>query len=144
MKISQQNLNELMKDEGCVLKAYKDTGGVLTIGFGHTLGVKPTDVITKEKAYELLAQDMAAVERWINLQGLNINQNQFDALCSLVYNCGPGNVLKWGIIRMIKANPNNKEIGDEIMKHVYDRKGNKLPGLIKRRSKEIQLYYKQV
>lgn len=141
MKISLLGLNGLMKDEGCVLKAYQDTGGVWTIGYGHTKGVKQGDVITKEKASQYLIEDMRSVEYWIGIQGLTLNQNQFDALCDFVYNCGAGNFIKWGFLAMIKSNPNNPEIADKLREHVYDRKGNKLPGLVKRREKEIKLYF---
>ena len=34
-KISQLGLQKLKQLEGCRLKAYQDTGGILTIGYGH-------------------------------------------------------------------------------------------------------------
>ena len=49
---------ELKDDEGLRLKAYKDTVGVLTIGYGHTgPDVKDGMVITEEQADDLLEQD---------------------------------------------------------------------------------------
>lgn len=50
---------DLQKDEGLRLKAYRCTSGVLTIGYGHTDGVKSKDVITKEQAEALLDADIA-------------------------------------------------------------------------------------
>lgn len=49
---------DLQKDEGLRLKAYRCTSGVLTIGYGHTDGVKSKDVITKEQADAFLAADI--------------------------------------------------------------------------------------
>jgi len=144
MKLSADNLKILIVDESCRLKAYQDTGGVWTIGFGHTKGVKPGDVIMLPKAYELLSQDMGDVERWINVQGLKLNQNQFDSLCDFIYNCGPGNFIKWGLLNMIRKNPMNKEIGDEIMKHCHDAHGTELPGLVRRRERNVDLYFKSI
>lgn len=49
---------DLKRDEGLRLKAYKCTAGKWTIGVGHTRGVKPGDVITEEDALRLLDADM--------------------------------------------------------------------------------------
>jgi lysozyme len=144
MKISPTNLAVLMKDEGVRLKAYQDSGGVWTIGFGHTHDVKGGDVITLQQAYAFLYDDMKTVETWINRQQLTLNQNQFDALADFIFNCGPGHFIQWGLLAMIRKNPNNKEIGDEMKEHVHDMKGKELPGLVKRRAKEVELYFKSI
>src|SRR5579872_1024472 len=43
--------------EGCKLKAYQDIGGVWTIGWGHTSGVKPNDECSQEEADQWLEED---------------------------------------------------------------------------------------
>jgi lysozyme len=140
--LNQEALQDIMKDEGCVLKAYKDTGGVWTIGYGHTRDVKPMMTITKEKALELLDQDMDECVKWVNSLHLNINQNQFTALCDIAFNAGPGNMMKWGLITLIRLNPNDPRIADKINSNgIHDRKGNLLQGLVKRRAKDVKLYY---
>ena len=49
---------ELVKKwEGCKLHAYLDGGGVPTIGYGHTDGVKLGDVCTQEQAEKWLKED---------------------------------------------------------------------------------------
>ena len=54
-----QMLIELLKRfEGCKLTSYRDTGGVWTIGFGHTDGVKANMTITQEQAEEFLREDL--------------------------------------------------------------------------------------
>lgn len=71
------------------LTAYKDQAGVWTIGYGHTRGVTPGMVITAEKALEMFLAEVALhaepVQRFVRV---NLTQNQFDALVSLVYNIG--------------------------------------------------------
>ena len=57
MKISLEGLSLIKKFEGCRLKAYYCSGGVLTIGYGHTGGVKETDVITQEEADKLYNEE---------------------------------------------------------------------------------------
>lgn len=49
---------DLKRDEGLRLKAYRCTAGRLTIGFGHTKGVKAGDVTTEEQASAWLDDDM--------------------------------------------------------------------------------------
>jgi len=58
MEWRQVLLEDLQRDEGVRLKAYKCTAGVWTIGVGHTGGVKEGDVITHEHAMKLLSADM--------------------------------------------------------------------------------------
>lgn len=65
-----------------------------TIGFGHTKGVKQGDTCTMIDAVTWLLEDIApaaaAVNKYITVP---LTQHQFDALCSLVFNCGPGPLL---------------------------------------------------
>jgi lysozyme len=68
--------------------AYDDGGGVWTIGFGHTLGVKQGDTCTMEQAQAWLQQDMQPVFEAVSAKLLNPSQNEFDAFCSLTFNIG--------------------------------------------------------
>lgn len=91
MKIGKNGLDLIKQEEGLRLKAYKCQAGVLTIGYGHTRGVKENDVITEEQAEKLLIEDLAESEKWVNkLVKVPLSQNQFDALVSFVFNLGPG------------------------------------------------------
>ena len=58
MEPSRAAYDLIMRLEVFSNKAYKCRAGVLTIGYGHTGDVKATDVITKSKALDLLAQDV--------------------------------------------------------------------------------------
>src|SRR5271166_5506893 len=76
--------------EGLRLEAYRCPAGVWTIGWGHTAGVQPGERITEERAAELLAEDVALVERDLpKVVRAPITQGQCDALVSLCFNiCG--------------------------------------------------------
>lgn len=90
-KTSDKGKNLIMQYEGCSLKAYKDSTGVWTIGYGHTGGVAEGEVITKERAYYLLAMDLNRKEDYVNRRigsFIDLKQNEFDALVSFAYNLG--------------------------------------------------------
>jgi len=142
MKISDNGIELIKKHEGLRLEAYLCPAGKWTIGYGHTKGVKPGQVVTKEEAERLLREDLIVVENEINRHNLNINQNQFDALASFVYNVGVGNFRTSTLLKKIKANPNDKTIANEFKRWVYSN-GKKLPGLVKRREEEAKLYFTQ-
>mgnify|MGYP004717600451 CR=1 FL=1 len=51
MKVSNNGINLIKRFEGLELKAYKDSVGILTIGYGHTHAVKAGDVIKIGRAH---------------------------------------------------------------------------------------------
>lgn len=140
MKTSPKGIALIKEFEGQRLKAYKCPGGVWTIGYGHTAGVKPGMVITEAQAEEYLKADLIAFERYLNGLGLALNQNQFDALVSFIYNVGTGNFYSSTLLRKVRANPQDNSIMDEFLRWVYS-KGRVLPGLQRRRLAEMKLYF---
>ena len=140
MKTSPKGIALIKEFEGLRLKAYKCPGGVWTIGYGHTAGVKPGMVISEAQAEEYLKADLIAFEKYLNSLGLAINQNQFDALISFIYNVGTGNFSRSTLLRKVRANPQDNSIMDEFLKWVYS-KGRVLPGLQRRRLAEMKLYF---
>src|ERR1035441_9238746 len=79
--------------EGLHLTAYRCPAGVLTIGWGHTGMVREGQQIDEEQAEAFLAEDLGYVANTlvsILPTGTPINQNQFDALCSLCFNLAGG------------------------------------------------------
>ena len=140
MKTSPKGIALIKEFEGLRLKAYKCPGGVWTIGYGHTAGVKPGMLISKAQAEEYLKADLIAFERYLNGLGLALNQNQFDALVSFIYNVGTGNFSSSTLLRKVRANPQDNSIMDEFLRWVYS-KGRVLPGLQRRRLAEMKLYF---
>ena len=140
MKTSPKGIALIKEFEGLRLKAYLCPGGVWTIGYGHTAGVKPGMVISEVQAEEYLKADLIAFERYLNGLGLALNQNQFDALVSFIYNVGTGNFSNSTLLRKVRVNPQENSIMDEFLRWVYS-KGRVLPGLQRRRLAEMKLYF---
>ena len=140
MNTSPKGIALIKEFEGLRLKAYQCPGGVWTIGYGHTAGVKPGMLISKAQAEEYLKADLIAFERYLNGLGLALNQNQFDALVSFIYNVGTGHFSSSTLLRKVRANPQDNSIMDEFLRWVYS-KGRVLPGLQRRRLAEMKLYF---
>ena len=87
--ISQVGIAELKRHELCRLEAYPDRGGVWTIGWGDTIGVKKGDVITQAQADDRLQRRIGEHETQLRGHLTSVaTQSQFDALLSLSYNIG--------------------------------------------------------
>lgn len=140
MKTSPKGIALIKEFEGLRLKAYKCPGGVWTIGYGHTDGVRPGMVISERQAEDFLKAELIAFEKYLNDLRLAINQNQFDALISFIYNVGTDNFSSSTLLRKVKANPLDNSIMDEFLRWVYS-KGRVLPGLQRRRLAEMKLYF---
>lgn len=142
MKLSEKGANLIKQYEGLRLNAYQDAGGVWTIGYGHTVGVQPGDVITREEADALFWADVEKFVRGVNRlkQGTRLTQNQFDALVSFAYNCGLGALERSTLLKKVKRNPNDPTIADAFKQWRYV-KGVENAGLLARRQKESNLYF---
>lgn len=140
MKISQTGIDLIKYFEGCKLIAYLDDSGTWTIGYGHTRVARSGWKINQEEAEELLRNDLMHSEALIRGLGLSLNQNQFDALVSFVYNVGIGNLKQSTLYRLLKKDPNNFFIAYEFPK--WRKSGGViLPGLERRRKAEARLYF---
>ncbi len=90
MQISANGIAAIRQREGCRLNAYLDTKGVPTIGVGHTgpevrMGLTWTQAQVDMALLHDLGWAIAAVNDNVKAP---LNQNQFDALVSLVFNIG--------------------------------------------------------
>lgn len=140
MEYSRKGLNLTETSEGLRLKAYQDSVGVWTIGYGHTKGVRQGDVITKEQAEAYLMQDIqSAVQDVERLVRCPITQGQFDALVDFTFNLGAANLAKSTLLA--KLNVRDYEgAADEF--HRWNRAGGKvLAGLTSRREAEEALFH---
>ena len=139
MKISLEGLSLIKKFEGCRLKAYYCSGGVLTIGYGHTGGVKETDTITQEEADKLLKGDILKFEQYVEDNVMvELDQSQFDALVAWTFNLGPGNLRESTMLK--KLNNGEYESVPFEMRRWNKAGGKTLDGLIRRREAESLLF----
>ncbi len=90
MKTSRPGIALIKEFEGLEHEAYRCPAGVWTIGYGHTETVEPGMIVTEAGAEELLKRDLAAREpaliHWAADNDVSVNQSQFDATMSFIFN----------------------------------------------------------
>lgn len=144
---SLNGLQFIERWEGCVLTPYKDVAGLRTIGIGYL--IKPKDnfpdgvAITKEKAYDLLREEVKKCEHSIkkNIKVV-LTQNMFDVLVSFGFNCGIGVYSNSGVAR--ETNAGNFAVVPERLldwcKATINGKLEIVQGLYSRRKAEGELF----
>jgi len=131
---------EFIKDfEGCKLEAYQCSGGVWTIGYGHTRHVQEGDKITNKEADAFLVKDIEMVEHHVDrLVNVHLLTNEWDAIVSWCFNLGCGNLRSSTMLRVINAGDIDK-VSEQIVR--WDKAGGKVvSGLTRRRKAEAELF----
>ena len=169
MKLSKAGEDLMHRFEGFRNKPYLCPAHIWTIGYGHVLyqeqirlpvirpdnnpnvlirkkyPLKPEDnrVWSKEEINKLFSDDIATFERGVLrlVPGVIGRQGSFDALVSISYNFGLGN-LQRSTIRM-KANRGDWEGAAEAFMAWTKGGGKVLPGLVKRREAEVALFLQE-
>ncbi|HEY0356142.1 MAG TPA: glycoside hydrolase family protein [Flavisolibacter sp.] len=148
MRVSENGLSLIKQFEGLRKNLYNDPVGHCTIGYGtlvHTgncNGNEPDEYkagITEERATELLAEKVSSFGEVINNNvQVALNQNQFDALVSFVYNIGSGAFGQSTLLKELNKG-NYANVPGELKKWVKA-SGQTLPGLVNRRNAEAELF----
>ncbi|WP_337013686.1 lysozyme [Pantoea sp. AS142] len=139
MKISEHGLNLIKSFEGLRLQAYQCSAGVWTIGYGHTAGVLPGDITDEVQADIFLRNDIAASESTVmRLVAVALNQHQFDALVSFVFNLGSGNFAASTLLKKLNAG-DYAGAAEEFSRWIHAG-GKPLSGLVRRREAERKLF----
>ena len=91
--MSQKGIAHLKSLEGEKFTVYLDQAGLPTVGVGHKVlpsdNLNVGDTITQQRIANLLARDLIAAQKAVNnYVTVPLNQNQFDALVSFVFNIG--------------------------------------------------------
>lgn len=142
MDLGTRGANLIKQYERLRLEAYKPTpNDVWTIGWGSTRGVVEGMTIGMDEANRRFADDTTDAVLRVRQRSHKLTQSMFDALVSLVFNCGPGTV------------DTNSTIGRALNKDIPDyyaawagfalwrkQKGKNLLGLARRRAKEMALF----
>jgi lysozyme len=102
--ISKKGVEKIMEWERLRTRLYKDSGGVPTICYGHTGRHTAHQTRTPEQCYDILREDIQTAERAVNtLVSGSLEQNQYDALVSLVFNIGVGAFERSTVLEKINA-----------------------------------------
>lgn len=136
----------LAKEEGMVKRPYLDSAGVPTIGIGMTYyphtgrKVQMSDpALTTERMLGLFKMMLKNFELSVySLTRDDLNQHQFDALVSLVYNIGQGAFKKSTLLRLINQNPQDPQIRTQFLAW---RNAGGQPILLPRRKREADYYF---
>ncbi len=141
--------------EGTVHRAYRDAGGVITIGDGFTNlskvfaaywqqtrghALKLGDTISDAECARLLGRLLAeeyAPPVAKRFAGAGLRQNQFDAATDVSFNCGPG-ALKWSWATALAALAIDKAAA-RLRVTAVTAGGRRLQGLERRRAAEATL-----
>jgi lysozyme len=144
MKVSKEGFDLIKRFEGWRDTAYRDSVGVLTIGYGHTSAaglpvVSAGMKISKEEGQAILERDVNTFSEGVKkLITVNLSDNQFSAIVSFAYNVGLGNLKKSSVLKYI-----NSSLYDlvPVSLSLWNKAGgNVLPGLTRRRAAEGELF----
>lgn len=143
--ISKEGLDLIKNYEGFRELPYKCSAGKDTIGYGTRLDYYPEckgKKFTEQEATKYLIKTVndhivPVIKKHVKVP---LNQNQINALISLLYNIGEDNFVKSNLLKDI-----NKGDEEGIKKNWSEFRladGKVSPGLVKRRTEEIQLFFK--
>ncbi len=144
MNISKNGIELIKRFEGLELKAYPDSVGVWTIGYGWTQAVDgkkiaPGMKIDQATADRLLKCGVVQYEQGVNqLVKVRITQGQFDALVSFAYNLGLRSLSTSTLLRKLN-NGDTQGAADEFGRWV-NAGGKRLDGLVTRRAAERRMF----
>lgn len=141
MRPSKNAVNLIKAFESCCLQAYPDpvnpSGLPVTIGWGHTgSAIHLGDLIRQESADFLLQVDCRNAAK--PLAGLPLNQNQFDALVSFIFNLGAKAFNESSLKRLI-LRKDYASAAEEFLRWTHGG-GHIVPGLVRRREAERALF----
>lgn len=150
MKTDKDGFEFIRSFEKYSATPYQCQAGKWTIGYGHTEHVTAdASICTRPEADELLADDIKPCEKaLIRLLTIDINQWQFNALVSLIFNIGETNFKNSGLLQKLNSG-DRQGAAKDFVKFIYykDPKSGIMcvsPGLRNRREKERDLFLTQL
>lgn len=141
-QINQAGIDLLKKFEGFSSHIYKDVAGYDTVGYGHLVrsGEKFTIPMSQNNAEKLLKLDIIKAEQCINENcHRELTDNQFSALCCLVYNIGCGAFKGSTLLLMLNKYSPIRECANQFLR--WNKVGSvEIEGLTNRRAAEKELF----
>lgn len=139
MKPSDACIDLVKQFEGFKEHAYLCPAGVWTVGYGTTEHVQPGDTVTEAEAVELLRNDLQEAADAVNdLVDVDLNQTQYDALCSFIYNVGREAFRNSTLLKLL--NSGNYEGAAKQFERWNKANGKVLAGLSRRRELERAVF----
>jgi lysozyme len=145
--LDRKGLDFIAKHEGGYkLVSYLCPAKVWTISAGVTFypdgtRVKKGDSLSMEEAVTLFKTIVNHFEKSVDSYTRDdINQNQFNSLVSFAFNVGLGNLKSSTLLKKVNSDPNDVSIAKEFAKW-NKANGKVLPGLVKRRLEEANMYF---
>lgn len=140
MSLSSAGIASLQKAERIRLYSYQDSGGVWTIGWGHTKDVTAKMACKQSEAVQWLREDTGWAADAVNA-GLSrpVTQPQFDALVLFTFNVGAGGFHGSDLLTAINTGAGADKCVP-LFFHYITAGGKVLAGLINRRSVEAALF----
>ena len=142
IRTSEKGLLLIGNAEGCMQKPYQCPADVLTVGIGTTDAVEKIDrnkIYTLQEVAELYTKGIKQAEKCVNTyaNGQAMPQGAFDALVSITFNAGCGNLKNSTLFKMARKGYSKAMCG-QFERWIYAN-GVPLKGLIERRQKEKAL-----
>ncbi|MCI5047500.1 MAG: lysozyme [Aquisalinus sp.] len=143
MQTGETGLNLIKAYEGLRMTAHYTPSQEWTVGYGHRSSARHGMSVTEGDAIRLLQEDVKSFETIIeeNVRA-PLNQNEHDALISLLFNIGEGNFKRSTVLR--KLNAGDKLGAAEAFEKWTKAKVNgelvTLDGLVRRRAAEKSLF----
>jgi lysozyme len=136
-----QAIEIIKRYEGLRTHAYKDSNGIWTIGYGNTHEVHSGDHISEQAAEEQLRAYLQALGiTIIKACRVPLNNNQYSALLSFVYNVGIGNFDRSNLLKLVNEKDEGR-IVQEFLKWDHIQSGKEMVGLRARRLAEAALFF---
>jgi len=145
--VSEQCISFVKQFEGFCADVEPDCVGVPTLGYGMTGSeIAGLSHVTEEQATQLLRNHInndyaTPIKRDLDSKGVQLNQNQFDALVSMAYNVGVGSLLNSTLYKNICAGVRDASTITEDF-CMWDKAGGRtVDGLLRRRQAEAQMFF---
>ena len=125
--------NVILDKNGKMLK------GIANKELAYSLTTVKTETEASEQLRKNIDQDYGL---FVDSLELNINQYQFDALCSFAYNCGKNALKTSTLLKRVRKEMSEPDIRAAFL--MWNKAGGKvLKGLVNRRNAECDLFFKK-
>ena len=144
-----QGIKATKESEGWVPRLYNDSANFCTIGYGHLIkkaacnGTEPQEFLsglTEPRGETLLVTDMASAQYTV-MKSVQVpmSDGQYAALTDFVFNVGSSNFRNSTLLKSVNDKQDDR-VATQFRRWVLAG-GKSFPGLVKRREREITLYF---